>query len=42
MTRLIHHHMSFELLPPYTVEDEHLEFVVDMVRETIVAATSND
>jgi len=42
MTHLIRHHVNFELLPPYTVEDEHLEFVVDTIRETIVAATSSD
>jgi adenosylmethionine-8-amino-7-oxononanoate aminotransferase len=32
----------FQLLPPYTVEDEHLEFMTETVRETIVAATSNN
>jgi adenosylmethionine-8-amino-7-oxononanoate aminotransferase len=30
----------FQVLPPYTVEDEHLEFMVGTVREAVVAATS--
>lgn len=30
----------FELLPPYTVEDEHLDFMVATVREAILKATS--
>jgi len=30
----------FELLPPYTIEDDHVEFIVDTLREAIIAATS--
>jgi adenosylmethionine-8-amino-7-oxononanoate aminotransferase len=30
----------FEILPPYVVDDEHLDFIVDTVREVILEATS--
>ncbi len=30
----------FELLPPYVVQDEHLDFMVATVREAILAATA--
>jgi adenosylmethionine-8-amino-7-oxononanoate aminotransferase len=30
----------FEILPPYVVDDEHLDFIVDTVREVILEVTS--
>jgi adenosylmethionine-8-amino-7-oxononanoate aminotransferase len=31
----------FELLPPYTIEDEHVDFIVETIREAIVSATAD-